>query len=390
MWRHIASNALTFFTVGLFLLGGVVLWADRSFRAQGPLKQAICVQVPRGATMRRMAEDLVEKGAITSAAVFNIGADYAGLSDDLKAGNFLVSEGASMEQIVDVLTRGGQSTCGTEVVYRVGVARTAVQVRELDPVSGRFVERLDFVLGEDEVPVDYIEVREEPDTRYRVALAEGVTSWQVVSALNSIDALTEYTDLRPDEGMLAPDSYEFVPGDTLTSIVDEMQRRQALILEEEWLNRADDLPVTTPEEALILASIIEKETAVADERGLVSSVFVNRLRRGMRLQTDPTVIYGVTGGEGVLGRGLRQSELRRETPYNTYVIDGLPPTPIANPGRAAIRAALNPDDSDFIFFVADGTGGHVFAETLAEHNRNVALWREIEAQQRRDAADGNE
>lgn len=390
MWRHIASNALTFFTVGLFLLGGVVLWADRSFRAQGPLEQAICVQVPRGATMRRMAEDLVEKGAITSAAVFNIGADYAGLSDDLKAGNFLVSEGASMEQIVDVLTRGGRSTCGTEVVYRVGVARTAVQVRELDPVSGRFVERLDFVLGEDEVPVDYIEVREEPDTRYRVALAEGVTSWQVVSALNSIDALTEYTDLRPDEGMLAPDSYEFVPGDTLTSIVDEMQRRQALILEEEWLNRADDLPVTTPEEALILASIIEKETAVADERGLVSSVFVNRLRRGMRLQTDPTVIYGVTGGEGVLGRGLRQSELRRETPYNTYVIDGLPPTPIANPGRAAIRAALNPDDSDFIFFVADGTGGHVFAETLAEHNRNVALWREIEAQQRRDAADGNE
>lgn len=390
MWRHIASNALTFFTVGLFLLGGVVLWADRSFRAQGPLEQAICVQVPRGATMRRMADDLVEKGAITSAAVFNIGADYAGLSDDLKAGNFLVSEGASMEQIVDVLTRGGRSTCGTEVVYRVGVARTAVQVRELDPVSGRFVERLDFVLGEDEVPVDYIEVREEPDTRYRVALAEGVTSWQVVSALNSIDALTEYTDLRPDEGMLAPDSYEFVPGDTLTSIVDEMQRRQALILEEEWLNRADDLPVTTPEEALILASIIEKETAVADERGLVSSVFVNRLRRGMRLQTDPTVIYGVTGGEGVLGRGLRQSELRRETPYNTYVIDGLPPTPIANPGRAAIRAALNPDDSDFIFFVADGTGGHVFAETLAEHNRNVALWREIEAQQRRDAADGNE
>jgi len=390
MWRHIASNALTFFTVGLFLLGGVVLWADRSFRAQGPLEQAICVQVPRGATMRRMAEDLVEKGAITSAALFNIGSDYAGLSDDLKAGNFLVSEGASMEQIVDVLTRGGHSTCGTEVVYRVGVARTAVQVRELDPVSGRFVERLDFVLGEDEVPVDYIEVREGPDTRYRVALAEGVTSWQVVSALNSIDALTEYTDLRPDEGMLAPDSYEFVPGDTVTSIVDEMQRRQALILEEEWLNRADDLPVTTPEEALILASIIEKETAVADERGLVSSVFVNRLRQGMRLQTDPTVIYGVTGGEGVLGRGLRQSELRRETPYNTYVIDGLPPTPIANPGRAAIRAALNPDDSDFIFFVADGTGGHVFAETLAEHNRNVALWREIEAQQRRDAADGNE
>lgn len=391
MWRHIASNAITFFIVGLFLLGGLVLWADRSYNAQGPLEQAICVQVPRGATMRRMADDLAEQGAITSATIFNLGSDYAGQSSDLKAGNFLVPEGASMAQIVDVLTRGGQSTCGTEIVYRVGVARTAVQVRELDPASGRFVERLDFILAEDEeVPVDYLEVREEPDTRYRVALAEGVTSWQVMTALNSIDALTEYTDQRPEEGVLAPDSYEFVPGDTVTEILDEMKRRQSLILEEEWLNRADNLPIDTPEEAMILASIIEKETAVPDERGLVSSVFINRLNRGMPLQTDPTVIYGVTGGEGVLGRGLRQSELRRETPYNTYVINGLPPTPIANPGRAAIRAALNPDQSDFIFFVADGSGGHVFAETLAEHNRNVALWREIEAQQRRDAADGNE
>ena len=135
---------------------------------------------------------------------------------------------------------------------------------------------------------------------------------------------------------------------------------------------------------MILASIIEKETGVADERRQVASVFVNRLNRGMRLQTDPTVIYGVTRGQGVLGRGLRQSELRGDTPWNTYVIEGLPPTPIANPGRASIEAALDPDDTPFVFFVADGSGGHAFAETLEEHNRNVAVWRRIEAE--REAA----
>jgi UPF0755 protein len=151
-------------------------------------------------------------------------------------------------------------------------------------------------------------------------------------------------------------------------------------LAEAWANRQDGLPLNSPAEALILASIIEKETSVADERRLVSGVFINRLNRGMRLQTDPTVIYGVTEGRGILGRGLRRSELDRETPWNTYVITGLPPTPIANPGRAAIEAAVNPENTDYIFFVADGTGGHAFAATLDEHNRNVAEWRRIEAQ----------
>ncbi len=145
-------------------------------------------------------------------------------------------------------------------------------------------------------------------------------------------------------------------------------------------SRASDVPLLSPYELLILASIIEKETGVAEERRQVASVFTNRLNRGMRLQTDPTVIYGVTEGVGVLGRGLRQSELRRETPWNTYVIDGLPPTPIANPGRASLEAAANPDTTPYIFFVADGTGGHAFAETLAEHNQNVAAWRKIEAE----------
>src|SRR5690606_32665965 len=154
----------------------------------------------------------------------------------------------------------------------------------------------------------------------------------------------------------------------------------AAILAAAWEAREPDLPYATPEEALIMASIIEKETGQPEERRVVASVFVNRLRQGMRLETDPTVIYGITEGRGVLDRGIRGSELRRRTAYNTYQIDGLPPTPIANPGRAAIAAALDPEDTDFVFFVADGSGGHAFGRTLEEHNRNVARWREIERQ----------
>jgi UPF0755 protein len=189
---------------------------------------------------------------------------------------------------------------------------------------------------------------------------------------------------RPPEGMLAPDSYEVTPGDERAAILAEMQERQVLRINAAWEGRSADAAVETPEEMLILASIIEKETGVAEERGQVASVFTNRLKRGMRLQTDPTVIYGVTQGEGVLGRGLRQSELRRVTPWNTYVIEGLPPTPIANPGFASLEAAVNPDETDYLFFVADGTGGHAFAETLAEHNRNVVKWRQIEAERSSD------
>ena len=182
------------------------------------------------------------------------------------------------------------------------------------------------------------------------------------------------------EGRLAPDSYEVSVGDDRGDLLALMEARQTDRLEEAWRNRSEDLPIETPEEALILASIIEKETGVPEERGRVAAVFVNRLNQGMRLQTDPTVIYGITRGQGALGRGLRQSELRSETPYNTYVIDGLPPTPIANPGKASLEAAVNPEDSDFLFFVADGSGGHAFAKTLEEHNQNVAKWRAIETE----------
>ena len=388
MWRHIASNAVTMLIIGLFLLGGIVLWGKGQYTAEGPLEQAICLQVERGSNMRRVSQKLADQGAVSSAAIFRIGADYAKKTQSLKAGSFLVQPGATMTEIIDTVTKGGASTCGTEVVYRIGVNRTSVQVRELDPATGRFAEKAQFNPQTDEAPEIYTKTKEQGDTRFRIAMAEGVTSWQVTNALKSVELLEGDPGVVPPEGSLAPDSYEVRPGDKRAEVLAKMQASQETLLAAAWEARDADLPIKSPEELLTLASIIEKETAVADERRQVASVFVNRLNQGMRLQTDPTVIYGITKGEGVLGRGLRRSELRRETPWNTYVIPALPPTPIANPGRASLMAAAQPDDSEYIFFVADGTGGHAFSVTLEEHNRTVARWREIEAE--RAAAAGND
>jgi len=380
MIRHIASNAITFLIVALFLLAGVIAWGGNTYRAEGPLETAICLQVPSGSNFRDVRDDLTAEGAISQPWLFMAGADYSDKTNQLKAGSFLIEDGASMAEIVDAITGSGVSTCGTEIVYRIGVTRSEVQVRELDPATNRFGEVASFNPLEEEAPAEYLEAKEGQDTRYRIAVAEGVTSWQIANSLNAIDVLDGEIAEIPAEGSLAPDSYEFRPGDEASEIIAEMEGRQETILADAWANRADGVPLENPEEALILASIVEKETGVPEERGQVASVFTNRLNEGMRLQTDPTVIYGITRGQGVLGRGLRQSELRGNTPWNTYVIDGLPPTPIANPGRASIEAALNPDSTDFIFFVADGTGGHAFATNLADHNRNVAAWRAIEAE----------
>lgn len=380
MWRHIAANALTFLIVALFLLVGAVTWGANQYREPGPLSQAICLQVPGGSNMSGVADDLAEKDAITSPSIFRIGADYSDKSGALKAGSFRVPENASMEEIVDIVTRGGRNTCGTEVVYRVGINRVLVDVSELDPATNNSVDIVSFDAEDIEVPAEYAEVREAADTTYRVVVAEGVTSWQVAYALGEMDVLTADVTESPPEGSLAPGSYEVRPGQAASSVLTQMSQNQEAILAAAWDARADDLPLRSMEEALVLASIVEKETGVAEERRQVASVFVNRLDLGMKLQTDPTVIYGITRGEGVLGRGLRQSELRAETPWNTYVIEGLPPTPIANPGKASIEAALNPDSTEYIFFVADGTGGHAFATNLDDHNRNVARWREIEAE----------
>jgi len=381
MWRHIASNAVTFLVVLLFLGAGVILWGQSQYRAEGPLDRAICVEVQRGANMRDLSSSLEDRGAITNATILRLGADYTEKSEQLKFGSYIVPAHASMSEVVDILTRGGASTCGTELVYRIGVTRTQVELREVNPATTVYEETAEYILGEGVAPAEIAVAREDTGTRFRVALAEGVTSWQVVEGLRGIGVLEGEVDEIPAEGSLAPDSYEVQRGSSRTALIERMQEAQQVILAAAWENRADGLPLETPEEALILASIIEKETAIAEERRRVASVFVNRLERGMRLQTDPTVIYGVTEGRGVLGRGLRQSELRAATPWNTYVIEGLPPTPIANPGRASIEAALDPDDTGYIFFVArtlDPRDGHNFAETLQEHNRNVAAYRALE------------
>ena len=388
MWRSIASNALTLFVVVMVAAAGLLAWGREQFTGPGPLEQSICFRVERGASLSAVSRALEEQGAVSDARIFRIGADYSGRADALKFGSYLVVPGSSMTQILESLTAGGQSTCGREVNFRISVARSEVVLRELDPATNRYVEVVKFDPAAEAAPADYVDVAEADDIRWRVTLAEGVTSWQVVDALKRAEFLTGEIAEVPPEGTLAPDSYEVARGADRAALLAEMAARQSAALAELWAARAEGLPYDTPEEALIMASIVEKETGIADERRRVASVFVNRLEQGMRLQTDPTVIYGVTRGEGVLGRGLRQSELRRETPWNTYVIDGLPPTPIANPGRLSIEAALNPEESDFLYFVADGTGGHAFARTLAEHNENVARWRAIEAERGEAEAGG--
>lgn len=381
MWRSVASNALTLFIVILVGMAALVAWGRNEFVAPGPLAEAICLEVERGSSLSAVSRNLEERGAITDARIFRMGAEYSDRADELKFGSYMVPASASMAQVLEAITATGRSTCGRDLNFRIGVTRSDVVLSELDLTSNAYTEVARFDAGVDPLPPEYLEVSDDPALVFRITVAEGVTSWQVVDALKKADFLQGALETVPPEGSLAPGGYEVERGTERGTIIAEMTEKQAAVLAEAWASRAEGLPYDTPEEALIMASIIEKETAVPEERGRVASVFVNRMQQGMRLQTDPTVIYGITNGEGVLGRGLRQSELRRETPYNTYVIDGLPPTPIANPGEASIKAAMNPDTTDYLFFVADGTGGHAFAQTLDEHNENVARWRRIEAEQ---------
>ena len=326
--RHLAANALTVLIVLGVVLAAVIGWGVQGWRGAGPHDAPVEVTIPRGASIERASAVLEEAGVIRDARLFRIGARYEKLDRRIQAGEFAVPAGLSAQGVLQCLV--DQSTCA----------------RVTHPIT----------------------------------VAEGLTSWQVVELLRASDVLSGEIDAVPPEGSLAPDTWRVTRGDDRAALIRRMQAMQTRILAEAWEGRAEGLPLQSPEEALILASIIEKETALEAERRLVAGVFVNRLRRGMRLQTDPTVIYGVTEGRGVLGRGLRRSELDTLTPWNTYRIDGLPPTPIANPGRASIEAAVNPEATRMIYFVADGEGGHAFAETLAEHQRNVARWRRIEAE----------
>ncbi len=388
MWRSIASNALTLFIVALIAMAGTLAWGRKEFTGPGPLAASVCVKVEKNASLSAVSRSLEDQGAVSDARIFRIGADYSDKAAELKFGSYLVPPASSMAEVLEILTAGGQSTCGREVNFRIGVTSSEIVLRELDPADNRYVDVVKFDPVTDAIPAEYVEAASDDDLRWQVTLAEGVTSWQVVESLKRADFLEGTVAAVPAEGSLAPDGYEVDKGSDRNALLAAMAESQKLILADLWAKRADGLPYDTPQEALIMASIVEKETGVPTERKQVASVFFNRIQQGMKLQTDPTVIYGLTKGEGALGRGLRQSELRRETPYNTYVIDGLPPTPIANPGKLSIEAALNPDATPFIFFVADGTGGHAFAETLEEHNKNVAAWRAIEASQGAEGATG--
>lgn len=332
MFRHLAANALTVLILVLALVFGAIVWGQREYMAPGPLTAPLAMEIERGEGLASVAAKLKAGGAVREETVFRVAARYTRQDQGLRFGDYEIPPGASMKDILELLNRGGN------------VVR-------------------------------------------QVIVPEGWTSWQVVQMLNEHDDLVGEIAEIPAEGSLAPAGYDFQRGDTRQSVIDRMSAEQRRILAEAWAKRAQGLPLRTPEELLILASIVEKETGVPEERRMVASVFENRLREGMRLQTDPTVIYGLTQGKEALGRGLRASELAKPTPYNTYVMQGLPPTPIANPGKAAIEAAANPAEGDMRYFVADGTGGHVFAATLMEHNRNVAAWRRIEAAQRRQGAE---
>ncbi len=330
MMRHVAANALTLLILLLVVIFGIVTWAQSQYHNPGPLAEPLAFEVERGEGLASVAGKLAQAKAISNETVFRIGARYAKLDAGLKFGEYQIPAGASMEDILKLLNKGGN------------VVR-------------------------------------------QVVVPEGLTSWQVVQILNEREELTgEITEI-PAEGSLAPAGYDFQRGDSRADLIARMQARQEEILAKAWVQRSPEVPLRSPEELLTLASIVEKETGVAEERPRVASVFENRLKKGMRLQTDPTVIYGITKGEATLGRGLKASELAADTPYNTYVRLGLPPGPIANPGEAAIEAAANPEKTDYVFFVADGTGGHAFSATLEEHNRNVAKWRQIEAQREVEA-----
>lgn len=290
--------------------------------APGPLAQEVVVEIPRGVGAAGIAERLAEAGVIADPLLFRLSARLSDEGGRLQAGEYRFAPGVSLQEAFRKIARG-------EVVQR------------------------------------------------RVTLAEGVSSLAFRALLDQAEGLVGETPAEIPEGSLAPDTYNYLKGETRAALVARMQAAQTRILDALWMDRAADLPFSTKAEALTLASIVEKETGVAAERERVAGVFVNRLRKGMRLQSDPTVIYGVAAGAD-LGRGLRRSELDAPTPYNTYAVAGLPPTPIAHPGRASIAAVLNPLETKDLYFVADGTGGHAFAETLDGHNANVRRWREIE------------
>jgi UPF0755 protein len=326
------SGLMTAMLVLVVVFGAAVVTGRKQFVEPGPLTADKFVIIERGSTSDDIAEQLTREGVIERpgwlwGALFwrDIQAKFSSSSaqNRAKAGEYLFKKQVTLNEVIDIIT------------------------------SGRSVE-------------------------HTVTIAEGLTSEQIVQRLRENDLLIGEIASIPVEGSLLPDTYKINRGTPRDALIARMQREQRRVLQEVWNRRAKDLPLRSMRDLVTLASIVEKETGRADERSRVASVFYNRLAKKMKLQSDPTIIYGLVGGKATLGRGLLRSEIEQSTPYNTYVITGLPPGPIANPGRAAMEATANPSQTKDLYFVADGTGGHAFAETLEQHNRNVSRWRQIE------------
>jgi len=325
--RHpivVIGNAIfTLLIVVSVAVGTALFLGKQRFEAPGPLAEDKVVNIPRGLGIRDIAELLQREGVIDQPYVFMGGVVVLKARGDLKFGEYQFVKNSSVADVVDTI------------------------------IEGKVVQ-------------------------HAFTVPEGLTSEQIVARLLEIDALTGQIKEIPREGSLLHETYRFTRGMSREQIIQRMQQAHRRVLQEVWDHRVEDLPIRTPEQLVILASIVEKETGRPDERTRVAAVFVNRLKSKMRLQSDPTIIYGLTGGKGSLGRPIMKNEIEQPTPYNTYVIDGLPPGPIANPGRASLEAAANPARTKELYFVADGTGGHVFSDNYVEHQKNVARLRGIE------------
>jgi len=316
--------------IALAALAGTAIYLKgrEAFFAPGPSASAVTVVVPRGAGVERIAHLLAEAGAIDDPRLFRVGVRLLGRQAALRAGEYALPAAVSMHGIVEMLS------------------------------SGSVVQ-------------------------HRLTIPEGLTVKQALALIAAAPGLEGAAPETLPEGSLLPETHAYTLGETRAALVGRMRAAMDRALAEAWAGRAPDLPLTSPQEALILASIVERETGVAAERPHVAAVFVNRLKLGMRLQSDPTVIYGLSDGAGTLDRALTRRDLDSETRFNTYVIDRLPPTPICLPGAAALAAVTHPADAPDLYFVADGSGGHVFSRTLAEHTRNVAKWRAVQRAARR-------
>jgi UPF0755 protein len=325
--RHplvVVGNAVfTLLVVISVAIGAGLFIGKQRFEAAGPLTEDKVVNIPNGLGIKDIAELLVREGVIEHPYVFVGGVIVMKARGSLKHGEYRFAKHASLSDVVETI------------------------------IDGKVVQ-------------------------HAFTVPEGLTSEQIVARLLETTTLNGQIKEIPREGTLLPETYKFTRGMAREQIIQRMIQAHNRVLQDVWAHRSPDLPIQTPEQLVTLASIVEKETGKPDERTRVAAVFVNRLKAKMRLQSDPTIIYGLTGGKGSLGRPIMKSEIEQATPYNTYVIDGLPPGPIANPGRASLEAAANPARTKELFFVADGTGGHVFSETYAEHQKNVAKLRVIE------------